>query len=435
MTTRDDIVISAFGCITPLGSTYQEICAALRIGRSGIREIKKYDTGSFKTKFAFVPDLGNEKIRWPHSGPPVIGDILYTRTALNALKSHPGYALEHYDPARIGCYLGVDEPVADIVQTATCVIEGEPEATSMNERAAVMARHFRVSDFLNYSPVTAMNQVRAAIDFTGPAFCHLGLCSASLQAIGTGFHALLDGRLDAVIVGGVSAKISPEHLIGLEAADVIATDASVPPEERSRPFDQWRSGYVPAEGAVFFVLERQSALERRSSKPLLKILGYGSSLNAQHIVKPHTESLEMVLSMRRAIKDSGLSPDEINLVNAHGTSTQLNDLHESKAINEVFGRRVPVTANKSMHGHMIAAAGAMETLNSLISSLEGFVPGTINIKSQDPRCAVEVVEESREMAEQTILKNSFGMGGLAATLVLRSCATDAYLPAPRRNGQ
>ncbi|WP_416409758.1 beta-ketoacyl-[acyl-carrier-protein] synthase family protein [Agrobacterium rosae] len=422
MPNQDKVVISAFGCITPLGSSYDEIGDALCYGRSGIREIKKYDTRSFKTKYAFVPELGNEKIRWPHRGPPVIGDILYVRAALNSLKSHPGYALDQYDPDRVGCYLGVDEPVADIVQTLKCIFDGEPEATSVRERAAVMARHFRVSDFLNYSPVSAMNQVRAAINFAGPAFCHVGLCSASLQAIGSGFHALQDSRLDAVIVGGVTAKISPEHLIGLEAADVIATDASVPPEERSRPFDQWRSGYVPAEGAVLFVLERQKAVERRGSQPLLKILGYGASLNAQHIVKPHTNSLEMILSMKRAIEDSGIRPDEINLVNAHGTSTQLNDFHESKAINEVFGRRIPITANKSMHGHMIAAAGAMETLNSLISSQKGFVPGTINLKSQDPRCDVEVVRESREMREQTILKNSFGMGGLAATVILQSCA-------------
>ncbi|KZL24689.1 beta-ketoacyl-[acyl-carrier-protein] synthase family protein [Pseudovibrio sp. WM33] len=422
MAKQDDIVISAFGCVTPIGSSYEEIKSALRGGHSGIREIKKYDTGSFKSKHAFIPKLGNEKIRWPHRGKPVIGDSLYTRTALSALKSHPGYALEQYDPARIGCYLGVDEPVADIVQTINCVVEGEPDATSLDERAAVMERHFRVSDFLNYSPITALKQVRETIEFSGPAFCHLGLCSASLQAIGSGFHALQDNRLDAVVVGGVTAKISPEHLIALEAADVIVTDGTVPPEERSRPFDQRRSGYVPAEGAVFFVLERKSAVEQRGAKPLLKILGYGSSLNAQHIVKPHIDSLDMVLSMRRAIKDSGITPDQINLVNAHGTSTQLNDLHESKAINDVFDHRVPVTANKSLHGHMIAAAGAMETLNTLISSQEGFVPGTINLKSQDPRCDVDVVSESREMAAQTVLKNSFGMGGLAATVILQSYA-------------
>lgn len=418
---RDEVVISAFGCVTPLGSGEAEIAEALATGRSGVREIAKYDTASFRTRHAFVPDLGNDRIRWPHRGMPVVGDILYTRAALKALKAHVGYALDSYEPERIGCYLGVDEPVADIVQTVRCIIDGEPEATGLDDRAAVMTRHFRVSDFLNYSPVVAMTEVRAAIDFAGPAFCHMGLCSASLQAIGSGFHALQDDRLDAVVVGGVTAKISPEHLIGLEAADVIATDATIPPEERSRPFDQWRSGYVPAEGAVLFVLERRHAVEQRGARPLLAIRGYGASLGAQHIVKPRTDSREMALAMSRALDDAAISPDEITLVNAHGTSTQLNDLHESKAINDVFGRRVPVTANKSMHGHMIAAAGAMETLNTLISSQRGFVPGTINLKSQDPRCQVDVVSECREMRRQTILKNSFGMGGLAASAVFESC--------------
>lgn len=421
MTNGNDIVISAFGAVTPLGSSYEEIKEALAQGKSGVREIKKYDTGSFKSKYAGVPEIGNERIHWPHKGAPVIGDIIYTRTALKGLMGHDGYALDQYPDSRVGCYLGVDEPVADTVQIVKCMLDSKPDEMSEEHRAAVIARYFRVSDFLNFSPTSAMKQVQEAIGFAGPAFSHIGLCSASLQAIGSGLQAIRDDRADAVVVGGVSAKISPEHYIGLEAADVIATDTSVPPEERSRPFDQWRSGYVPAEGAVLFTLERRGAVEKRGAKPLLEILGYGTSLNASHIVKPHETSLEMILSMKRAIQDSGLAADDINLVNAHGTSTQLNDFHESKAVNEVFGRRVPVTANKSMHGHMIAAAGAMETLNTLISSQEGFVPGTINLRQQDPSCDVDVVSETREMRDQVILKNSFGMGGLAATAILRSC--------------
>ncbi len=420
MNNDDDIVISAFGCVTPLGSTYDEIKEALEKGRSGIREIKKYDVSSFKSKYAGIPEIGNERICWPHKGTPVIGDILYARTALKALKQHDGFSLEQYRKDKVGCYLGVDEPVADIVQAIKC-IRDYPEVISMARRAKIMSRHFRVSDFLNYSPTAAMKQVRSEIAFSGPAFCHVGLCSASLQAIGSGYQALKDGRLDAVIVGGVSAKISPEHYVGLEAADVIATDDTVPPEERSRPFDQWRSGYVPAEGAVLFILERRVAVENRGSRPLLKIAGYGASLNASHIVKPHTQSLEMILAMKRALGDSGISSDEIDIVNAHGTSTQLNDFHESFAINEIFNRKIPVTANKSMHGHMIAAAGAMETLNSLISTQEGYVPGTINIKRQDPECKVDVVQETRGLKQQTIIKNSFGMGGLAASVILQCC--------------
>ncbi|MFE0017536.1 beta-ketoacyl-[acyl-carrier-protein] synthase family protein [Mesorhizobium sp. NPDC059054] len=421
-TDGNDVVVSAFGAVTPIGVTYEEIERALRTGKSGIRKIHKYDTDSFKVKHAGVPELGNEKIRWPSSGAPVIGDILYVRAALKSLRAHEGFQLDQYEKDRIGCFLGADEPVADVVQITKCILEAEPDATSLEERAKVISRNFRIGDFINYSPVSALKQVQDALGFEGPAFSHIGLCSASLQAIGTGFQAIRRGRLDAAIVGGVSAKISPEHFIGLEAADVIASDGTVPPEERSRPFDKWRSGYIPAEGAVLFVLERKKHVESSGRAPLLRIAGYGASLNASHIVKPHLESREMELSMRRAIRDAGLDATDIDLVNAHGTSTQLNDFHESRAINTVFGRPIPVTANKSIHGHMIAAAGAMETLNCLISSLEGFIPGTINIQHQDPACDVTVVRKTVDARPRNILKNSFGMGGLAATVVLESCS-------------
>ena len=153
----------------------------------------------------------------------------------------------------------------------------------------------------------------------------------------------------------------------------------------------------------------------------MSLLGYGSSLAAQHIVTPHLESLEMELCMKRALADAGMVPSQIDLVNAHGTSTVLNDLHESKAIHSVFGENakfVKVTANKSLHGHLIAAAGAMEVLNTLVTINEKCVPGTINLDEQDSRCQLNVVRKTEAADINVVLKNSFGMGGLAASVIL-----------------
>lgn len=249
---------------------------------------------------------------------------------------------------------------------------------------------------------------------------HVGLCSASLQAIGVGFESIANGRVDAAIVGGISAKVTQEHYVGLESVDVICTDETINGSERTRPFDIKRSGYIPAEGAVLFLLEDYDSAISRGATPLLEIVGFGTSLNATHIVKPAPDSSEMKNSMVRALKSARLSPNEIDLVNAHGTSTVLNDYHESDAICSVLSNSVPVTANKSLHGHLIAAAGAMETLNTLISMNEDIIPGTINIESRDPSCKANIIQETMKSRIEYCMKNSFGMGGLAATIIFKN---------------
>ena len=223
-----------------------------------------------------------------------------------------------------------------------------------------------------------------------------------------------------MIVGGISGKVNPINLARLELMDVISTDLSLKPEQRSRPFDKRRSGFVLAEGAVLFLIEKESRVLARQAQPLLKLLGYGASLGAEHIVAPHHNSLEMKLAMKRALESSALSQNDIDLINVHGTSTILNDQHESKAILEIFENNVsvPVTANKSLHGHLIAAAGAMEILNTLIALNENFIPGTINCDEQDETCSINLIRKTQFKKINRVLKNSFGMGGLAASMVL-----------------
>ncbi|RON49762.1 beta-ketoacyl-[acyl-carrier-protein] synthase family protein [Pseudomonas frederiksbergensis] len=411
------VVISSFGCCTPLGDHYAAIEESLRDGRSGVRKIAKYDTATFKSHFAGIPLSGNfpthdVRRRFSH-------DEFYTRTAMENLLASVSFDPGAIGEQRIGCFLGVDEPVVDIQQTVDLAYDLNKVDGQFANLDPALERHFRVQDFIRYDPTNALRTVHKFVPFKGPASVHLGLCSASLQAIGTGFQAVRQGRVDAAIVGGVSAKVTAEHYIGLESVDIIATDERLDPTALSRPFDARRSGYLPAEGAVLFLLESLDACLKAGREPLMELVGFGTSTNASHIVKPAPDSGEMKLAMTRALKNAGLQARDIGMVNAHGTSTILNDLHESAAICAVLGEQVPVTANKSLHGHMIAAAGAMETLNSLISLRSGFIPGTINLESRDPDCLANVSPFTLQRPVDYCLKNSFGMGGLAASMIFK----------------
>ncbi len=413
------VVITALGCCTPLGNSYEAVAQALQEGNSGIRPIRKFDTLSFKSHSAGIPEIGNLPPSDAFSRRSY-GDELYTGVALKSLIGHPGFDLRGIETERIGCFLGVDEPVSDITQTIDFVYDLERNTEGhFTNMLAMLEKHFRIRDYIRLDPTNALRQVHQKIPFHGPAMAHLGLCSASLQAIGTGFESVSRGRLDVAIVGGISSKVTPEHYVGLESVDVISTDSSLPSDALSRPFDLRRSGYVPAEGAVLFLLESHEAAVRRGAEALLEVVGYGVSMNACHIVKPAQDSREMKLSMCRALERAALRANDIGLVNAHGTSTVLNDFHESEAICSVLSDSVPVTANKSLHGHLIAATGAMETLNTLIGMREGFIPGTRNLDMKDPACQVNLVDHTRLASVEYCLKNSFGMGGLAASMIFR----------------
>jgi len=303
---HDRIFISAFGAVTPIGSSWAAIDRSLRNGDSGIKAIGKFDCGSFLTSTAGVPNEGNESVRWP-ARRPFNGEHFYTKIGIEKLLSHPAFPRDHYALDRVGCILGVDEPFLDL-SLSLKIIQDPAIRTATNldrmESAKLMVKHFRVQDFVSLQPSSLLAEVHRQFPFAGPSFCHMGLCSASLQAIGMGYQHLKSHVLDAVIVGGASAKVNPLNLARLELMDVISTDSRIPGAKRSRPFDRKRSGFVPGEGAVFFLLEREAGLQERSAEPLMEISGYGSSLSGQHIVTPHMDEMEMTRSMERAIADS-----------------------------------------------------------------------------------------------------------------------------------
>ncbi|RAW93240.1 MULTISPECIES: beta-ketoacyl-[acyl-carrier-protein] synthase family protein [unclassified Photorhabdus] len=416
---HDPLCISAYGAVTPLGNTLEEIYYHLKNNISGIKTIEKFDHHALNSPYAGIPREGNRFISWPKKNRFRNGELFYVEKAATELASRLTLST-YYLPDEIGCIIGADEPAIDVEQ---CIAFTQKLPHSVNREYLVKmaVEHFKISDLLDLDSGAVLKSIHNIIPYSGVSFAHLGLCSASTQSVGLAMRAIHSGQVQAVIAGGVSAKVTPVNLARLEGMGVITTDKRYTVEQRSRPFDRNRSGFVLAEGGVLFVIEKESAVRARKGTPLALLLGYGGSLCAENIVVPHHDDLEMRLSMERALENAGIAKNCIDFVSAHGTSTVQNDIHESRAITRVFGEHQPaVIATKSNHGHLIAAAGAMEILTVIVAFQHGFLPGILNLDEPDPLLPenISLVKQHTYCPLHYALKNSFGMGGSAASLVL-----------------
>lgn len=413
----DDVCISGYGAITPLGDSLSEIVNNMR-SESRISPINKFKCDTFVTKHAYIPVLGNENIKYPSTINSVKnGENFYTLHAIKRLLSNIDIC-NSYPSHRVGCILGIDKPYIDI----NSYIKLANSDLSIHAASNIL----KLNDLINAEPSSILKLIHDYIPFQSTAIAYVGLCAASTQAIAMAVRNIKAGFSDLVITGGVSAKISPMHMLKVDGLGVTANNDTLSPDSLSRPFDKNRCGFVIGEGAIFFALETVGNALKFGRKPLISILGTGMSLCAEHIVAPHTNEIEMINSMQNALRDSGLSPQEIDCINTHGTSTKQNDLHESIAIDKVFhssGNSPIVTATKSYHGHLMAAAGAMEILTAIACCQQGFFPKILNLDMIDPDVpsTVQLCKQDINFSQDTvtILKNSFGMGGIAASLVLR----------------
>jgi len=405
------VVITGIGLVTPLANGTEETWQALLAGKSGIGPITHFDSTQFATHFA--GEIKNFDVtRWVSAREARNIDKFIQYAIASALLAveDSGLKIEGEFAERVGCYVGAGlGGVASIEDTCKTLWEKGP-------------RH-GISPF--FVPMIIVNlapgQISIRTGAKGPNFSHVSACSTGAHAIGEAARAVERGDADAMICGGAEATVSPLGVGGFNSMRALSTRNEAP-QQASRPFDRDRDGFVIAEGAGILVIEELEHAKKRGAKIYAEITGYAANADAHHITAPAPEGEGAQRCMRMALKDAKLAPSDIGYINAHGTSTKMNDLNETIAIKKVFGdsaRKLMVSSTKSMTGHMLGAAGGVETAICALAIARGAIPPTINYTTPDPECDLDYVPNTaREVRVDHVLTNSYGFGGTNASLVL-----------------
>ena len=405
------IVITGIGAVTPIGLTVKDFTESLKQGKSGASFIDAFDTTDFSAKFAgniknFNPENYIDKKKARRMARFNQFGIAAAREAI----ADSGLDLTKEDLSRIGVVTGTGIGGMEIL---------EREHTSLIEKGPR-----RVSPFLIPMLITNMLPGEIAIEygFTGPNYTVTSACASSNNAMGEALRLLRYGDADVIITGGAEATITPISIAGFCSSKALSTrnDDIL---TASRPFDKDRDGFMMGEGAGILVFETLEHALKRNAKIYAEFAGYGASDDAYHMTAPHPEAKGAIAAMEAAIKDAGVSKDEIDYINAHGTSTAMNDKTETLAIKNVFGDKaykIPVSSTKSMTGHLLGAAGAVEAIAIIACMQNGFIHPTINYKTPDPDCDLDYVPNvARQQQINCALSSSLGFGGHNAVVILK----------------
>lgn len=407
--TRRRVVITGMGAVSPLGNDAASTWAAARDGVCGIAPITCYDTSDMKVKLAGeVRDLDvNAWIDKAESR----RQERFTQFALIAAQQafdQSALNMDAEDAARCGCLIAAGIGGLDAIAT---------------EQMRGIERGFdRVSPYFIPRCIVniAAGTVAIHLGLKGPCTAIATACAAGSHAIGEAFHAIRDGYAEIMVAGGTESCITPLGVGGFTS--MRALSESTDPARASIPFDAERSGFVIGEGAGVLVLEERSHAVARGAQILGEVVGYGASCDAYHVTAPDAEGIEAARCMQNALDDAGLSADDIDYINAHGTATPMNDRCETAAMHRVFAgdaAQVPVSSTKSMTGHLLGASGAVEAVICAHALRDGFLPPTINYRTPDPDCDVNVIaNEGIACDAQFAMSNSFGFGGHNASIIL-----------------
>jgi 3-oxoacyl-[acyl-carrier-protein] synthase II len=405
------VVITGLGLVTPVGVGTQESWQALLAGHSGIRLITLFDTTQFRVKIAGeVPNW--EPLRFIEKKKLKEMDR-FTEFALGAAKLAIDDAkLEMTDAERdeAGCFIGVGlGGLFTLEKTKQTLLEKGPGRISPYSIPGIIAN-------------LAAGQVSMAHHLRGPSYCTTSACSSGAHAIGEAVEWIRRGRAQIMVAGGAEATVTPVGIGGFEAMMALSK-RNDDPKAASRPFDKGRDGFVCGEGSGVLILETLTRAKKRGAKIYAEITGYGASSDANHLTQPAPGGEGAQRAMRMALKDAKVAPDQVDYINAHGTSTPVGDIAESQAIGAVFGqnaldKKLWVSSTKSMMGHLLGAAGAVESAICALAISEGKVPPTINLVDQDPECTLDYVPlKARERRIRHALNNSFGFGGTNASVL------------------
>ena len=399
------------GAVTPLGNNLADTWAGVCEGKSGIDRITGFDTRHVATKIAgelkgFDPleYLNRKEVR------RLDGFIIYAIAAAQMAMEDAGLVINEENAERTGVVVG-------------SAIGGLATIEKSKEEMMVGSHH-RLSPFTIPAVLANLAAGHVSIRFgaKGPINCPVAACSSGTSAIGDAARLIADGYADAMIAGGTEAAVTELCIAGFNAMQAIST-RNEEPQKASRPFDVDRDGFVVSEGAGIVVLEELESAQKRGARILGEIIGYGLTSDAYHMAAPPPGHEGAARCMKAALADAQIDAAQIDYINAHGTSTNLNDAYETEAIKTVFGehaQRIPVSSTKSMTGHLLGATGALEAMFSLKAINEGIIPPTINLENPDPVCDLDYVPgRARKMTIKTAMSNTFGFGGVNAVLVIK----------------
>ncbi len=406
------VVITGIGAVTPLGLTVEETWSACLAGASGIDTITRFDISGYSTRIAAcVKDFEPSLYMGVKEARRMDRFIQFAMAASKMAMDDSGLVIDDQNGPRVG----------------VCIGSGIGGLMTIEEQHRVLLDKGagRVSPFLIPSIICDMGAGLISITFgaRGPNTCITTACATGTNSIGDAYETIRRGDADAMIAGGAEACITPLGMAGFCQAKSLS-NRNDEPQRASRPFDGERNGFVMGEGAATVILESLESALARGAKIYGELIGYGLSGDAYHITAPAPEGAGAARSMQMALDKAGILATDIDYINAHGTSTELNDKNETAAIKSTFGEyayKVPVSSTKSMTGHLIGAAGAVEVIFCLLTIRDGIIAPTINYEVPDPNCDLDYVPNTaRKVAVKTAMSNSFGFGGHNATVIVRA---------------
>ena len=409
---RPRVVITGVAGITPLANNIESTWKRLLAGESGIGPISHFDSTAYVSKIAGeVRDFEPTNYMGAKEAKRMDRFTQFAVAAAKMLVEDSGLQIQGDVAEDLGVILGVGLGGLSTIETwHTKLLEAGPN---------------RISPFMIPMLISNMGpgQISIATGAKGPNIVTATACASGIHGLGTAFGEILLGRSKRIISGGVEATITPLGVAGFTALKALSSHYNDQPEKASRPFDAKRDGFVIGEGAGLLLLEELDAARERGAKIYAEMVGYGASGDAYHMTAPHESGEGMALAMRRALKDAGLAPEDIIHINAHATSTQLNDATETRAMKLAFGdhaKKLKISATKSMTGHLLGAAGGIESVFTALALREGILPGTINLENPDPVCDLDYLSGGSEPNDcEYAMCNSFGFGGTNASLIFR----------------
>lgn len=405
------VVITGMGVVSPIGNDIRTFWNNLIKGESGISSIDIFDTADHKAKIAgVVRDFDADEILGKKEARRLDRFSQFALAAAEQAWSDSKLDLNDINPERLGVYVGSGiGGIETLIENIDALRQKGPR---------------RVSPTLVPAMITnaAAAQISIKWNAMGPSMSPVSACAIGNTAIGEAFRLIRFGEVDAVFAGGTEAAITDLSVASFGNATALST-RNDDPTQASRPFDEGRDGFVMSEGAGILILESLSHALRRGANIHAEVIGYGASSDAHHMVATHPKGKGAYLAMKAALRNANISLEEIDVISAHATSTKVGDISETNAIKALFGKQayqIPITANKSMVGHMLGAAGGIEAIALAMSLKESIVPPTINLETPDPLCDLDYVPAiARQVKINTGLSNSFGFGGHNAAIILK----------------